>query len=75
MPDPFPFPSSEAAIHLADQNEATMAALGRQTAAFYVAFYGTLIARGVPVRVATVMLQRQQVTDLQCRLQQQAPAR
>ncbi len=72
MPESFQFPAPEAAVHLADQAEATMAAHGWQMAAFYVAFYGTLVAAGVPQRVAVAMLQRQQVTDLQVRLNAQA---
>lgn len=72
MPEPFQFPTPESQVHLADQQEAQMAAVGRQMAALYVAFYGTLLKHGVPQRVATAMLQRQQITDLQVRLQAQA---
>ncbi len=71
MPEPFQFPAPEAAVHLADQQEASMAASGRQMAAFYVAFYGTLVGHGVPRRIAAAMLQRQQLTDLQVRVNMQ----
>lgn len=68
MPDPYQFPAPETAVHLADQQEATMAALGRQ----YAAFYAALIAGGVPTRVAATMVHRQHGATLQAWLGAQA---
>lgn len=68
MPEPFQFPSPEAAVHLHDQQEANMAALGRQ----YAAFYTALVAGGVPPAVAAELLGRQQMANLQAWVNAQA---
>ena len=68
MPEPFQFPAPEAAVHLADQQEATMAALGRA----YAAFWAALVVGGVPPTVAADIVQRQQMANLQAWLNAQA---
>ena len=68
MPEPFQFPAPEAAVHLADQQEATMAALGRA----YAALWAALVGGGVPPTVAADIVQRQQMANLQAWLNAQA---
>ncbi len=68
MPEPFQFPAPEAAVHLADQQEATMAALGRS----YAALWCALVGGGVPPTLAADIVQRQQTAALQAWLNAQA---
>ena len=68
MSEPTPLYDAAARMHLADQAEAGMGALGRQ----YAAFYSALVAGGVPPGVAADCLHRQQMAACQAMLYAQA---